>query len=271
MTPKPCWTTFELSTPPSQDATSSAYWNPEQERLHHLRSGSNSSFTNSTLSTSPARPTNASPFRRSDLSDDVAYACLSTTSTPALSCGGYSTTSSEEDDIDTSMTTTTTTTTTRSSSRKAHPLTLQPSLESSWDYERLFSKKRTWFGGVRTFEQDDGKVESDIDAISRFGNIHDNDQEIETRGRTMIKKRTSDKYRKSGLRHQVDQQLPSTLPQQEHQEVSNVGTNHDDLNDNRLHQRQQEVFETMRKAAMDRLNLLSAHLAWSGQSTLNKR
>lgn len=139
--------------------------------------------------------------------------------------------------------------------RKAHPLTTQPSLDSAWDFDKLFSKNRTWFGGARVFEQRTQARRSE----HGNGGMDVVDEHAERTGRTMAKGRggrPSTATRKSPLSEELEQSGSSA-------EMTPIATQGDEAGKLK---RQQEVFGSMRKAAMERLSLLGAHLAWSASS-----
>ncbi|KAK4055629.1 hypothetical protein OIV83_000175 [Microbotryomycetes sp. JL201] len=239
------WAAHELTTPPNKDEPSSAFWNPEQETLHYLSSSMSSHAPSSfsSCSNSPARGRRVTFTSDLPSSDDAAsYLSAATT---AQSAGNSSC-----DEQDASQPSGDTGSTSCSRERNAHPLTMRPSLDSAWDFDRLFSKKRTWYGGARTF--DDDAVENDD--MDEKGVEADNEDEGSRRGRNMVKGKL--KCRKSALRNEM-----TLAPNPERATTDAISSTTTTANE---HQRQQEVFETMRKAAMERLALLGAHLAWTG-------
>ncbi|KAM0788845.1 hypothetical protein ACM66B_002930 [Microbotryomycetes sp. NB124-2] len=261
------WAAHELQAPPSTDETASAYWNPEQETLHFLSASSTSSSSISSCSSSPQRSsrtrrTTTSSFDLPSSDEAASYlSCATTVNGSSSSC---------EDDYHASPTfdyaniTTASSSTSCSRERRAHPLTMQPNFESAWDFDRLFSKKRTWFGGAKKFGDEQHDAQEDDELGSEADNEGDGNKLGGERGRSMIKGKT--KYRKSLLRNEV---VPSTSAADSTVQPTIVAATAS-LEPVKEHlqpdeqDRQQQVLNTMRKAAMERLALLGAHLAWSG-------
>jgi hypothetical protein len=160
------------SDPAAEDALS-PYWNPELETLSYLRSSHSPHST-------PSLSTSTTPSY-SDLSPDDAYAisCAPTPPVPAPTSHDPPT----------------------PSAGTAHPLTLNPPSHAAWDFDKLFSNRRRWYGGVR--------IPGLAQSFSSF-----------------------------------------------EEEGSKDGTSEGQ-------EREAQVFEALRKVALERLGAVGAHLSWS--------
>lgn len=149
------------------------------------------------------------------------------------------------------------------SSSAAHPLTYEPSVNSAWDFDRLFSRRRRWSAGQRIVDDDpvEGHHASDADADAD-ADIEDSSAETEIR-------------RTGRLRHKVVRRTrkKSTLSKEVVVDSAKTGfrdaaptadAHMGDIDAERA--RQLEVYEAMRQGAMQRLALLSSHLNWDPSS-----
>lgn len=206
--PSPCQ--YEMKDVPSSDDEESAYWNPEQETLHHLSS------TAAALSSSGSPALYAPPRGKRYIYDFPSPdEAASLASTPATSCESGSA-SEVEGPAD------------RNGQGKAHPLTMRPAADAAWDFERMFAKRRRRDGGCRLFDDEEEGAPSRSSSVGRGMDVD-----------------------------------PSPVGAAKLESIAGI-SEEEAVEDERRAARQREMFETLRKVAMERLALLGAHLAWSG-------
>ena len=251
---------YELLSAPD-DFESSAYWNPEQERLHALSSlssnwGGGSHASSSSIRTSTFPPT-------SSYSSTFHFANSFKASTTS-----YSSTVPDEDEA--AMISSTPSESPSDSnlnptpSTSAHPLTLSPAPHAEWNFQKLFSRKRRWFGGYRNpsesflieaSDQNEEASNGTDETMKPIGNtipgrlspFHDR------RDRERVEER-----RAAGGGPSPGAKPVSRLPQELTKVVNGEGGK-----DEATQERRRIASETLRACAMERLRLVSDHLAWT--------
>lgn len=225
-------------TRPSDDNLS-AYWNPEQEALRYLSSSPAPSSTSSHRSTYSV-PTS-----------DEAASISSTPLTSSTSLYPLSKSTSLEDHFSPPPSTTAVDPT--SSQTPPHPLTYTAPVHTAWDFDKLFSRRRRWFGGVRVPSEgfffngeasiDEGE-EAERTGRSSTAQLMLERQEAQDRARSVERARSRDARgrEQSGLCREIGEE------------------------DEGMKERQRRAFEGMRAVAMERLKAVGSHLDWEGSS-----
>lgn len=241
-----------------EDLGASPWWNPELETLHALRSSASSEASSSTPFSFGSASTSKIMYSSTIPDEDEAASISSTppTSAPSAAAGSLSNALSSV-------------TPDQTGEHVPLSLTLFPPTHAAWDVDKLFSRRRRWFGGVRvpseSFLEEPGSEEGFANAVGGEGT---EGKEVFSTARILMERQGREERERSaekraaggGLRNVAG----SGLCQEYGVEMGGqiAGEQEEDEEEGRMKERQVQVCEAMRELAVERLKLVAAHLEW---------